>query len=401
MKSRVEFGSKVLGPILYDFCSRLYLYHNAHAANSVTLFATRSGIRLRYLYELFLKSQGFLQLTPHATFMISRLSAVKSALHDDYEYAVSILLREFVNYSMGDLVRAIISPFKVNLNSSLMDMPINRYEFDKIYWGNNEVGILLRSNLCEQKKLLFKHISECVSGRHSIILVDTGWTGNTQAILMRAFPQWEWYGAYFGRWDYRGEHPWHFNSICGLSIDGETTKCDSYKRAVFSLHHIIEDPLEPPIGSVQYYVGGDERVVSNVRNIDPDMISADDEHYQGILNYFSSVEKMNFSHINVRKKQAFKILSRMILRPKKDDLHVLSPRIRSNDFGRGGGCSCLRESSSSAALGLKISNINSVLWKQGQIRSEFGCLSPLIFAFYNKIRLRALVKFFLKYFSKF
>ncbi len=98
------FGRVVLGPILAEFCLRLWLFERfLQGDEAVLLFCARGGLRLRLAYERFLDRTALPQRVPHADLMVSRLVAARTAFDPPSPGVLSELEREFSGQSMAEI----------------------------------------------------------------------------------------------------------------------------------------------------------------------------------------------------------------------------------------------------------------------------------------------------------
>ena len=73
---RFRFAYRYLGPVFNEFCHRLYVYQQAFAdRGACALYMARGGMRLRSLFELFLRS-GVYQRYAHEYLDPAQLDAV-------------------------------------------------------------------------------------------------------------------------------------------------------------------------------------------------------------------------------------------------------------------------------------------------------------------------------------
>jgi hypothetical protein len=376
-----EFGKNILGPILHDFCARLWLYQlSCRRENPAALYIARGGIRLRYLYELFLRSSGRGSACAGKDFFISRVAAAKGCLQKDFDYVARHLAREYFDLTVGGMLKALLPREDLRLPADLSGRPAGFQEFDRLYHSPDPRGETIRGYFAEQAALLASYIRRMAGGKTSVLLIDTGWTATTQAMLMRAFPEITWTGLYFGRWDYRKQSPWHFGSVIGISVDGAGYDPLAPRTALFHHHHLIEAPLEPAIPSVEEYVR-DERTGEAVSDAEKNSeISAEpddsDTHYSGIIEYFMSVPgRKTFLAISKDAEAAYERLPAMILRPSRREFRDLLVDDRSADYGRGNSNPILCVDPPGAGLVNKSLRIRRSLWKEGQIVFEFPAAS--------------------------
>jgi hypothetical protein len=382
---KIEFGEKILGPILYEFCNRLRIYLKAYdKRQTIILYEARGGLRIKYLYNLFLKKNNYISEFEEKEFYISRLAAVNGCLKRDFDYVSKVLVKEFNNNTLGDLTKAILKKRELNIPENIINKNVTLSSFKEIYSSNEQYGEILRKHFEEQDKLFSEYLEKLIGEKNKVLLVDTGWTGNTQAILMKAFKDKDWVGLYFGRWDYADVIPWHFYNVNGISIDDNSCKKNNIRSAVFYYHHLIEDPLEPKMSSVEYYVKKNSEIIPQTEKRDNLVRPQKEKDYffEGIVNYFNKTAKLSNIDIHKKANVAYKILSKKITFPNKTDSIVMAVEPRSADFGRDFCCEPIIRDNIICSLYKKKQNISKAVWRQGQIRYEFPIIAPLILLLY-------------------
>jgi len=375
LKERKLFGRDLLGPILYDFCYRLRLYQMAFPPqDSVALYMTRGGLRLKYLFDIFLEVNGHTAHQPQHVFYTSRLAAAKGCLTHDLDFVSNIITREFIGKDVGSMLSSLMPGMNLSLKPEIASQKPDREVFKNLYSAKAEYGHEIRTYFGKQAALMRKYVDSLAGARKHVLLVDTGWTANTQAMLMRSYPERNWFGLYFGRWDYRKIKPVHFYNVVGISVDGiDYVKAD-YKTALFFYHHIIEDPLEVLLPSVETYCENlaTGKIEANVQY--PEHLiapaKANDDVFCGMVEYFRNTKTRDHFLISRESENAFRKLAKKILNPSPRDIVVMQVRDRSEDFGKHGKVSVLRQQPLSN-LKDKIKNIYYAIWKQGQVTKEF------------------------------
>ena len=371
MSGKFLFGENVLGPVFYAFCAKLHLFQAGYEDHGVALYATRGGARLKFLYETFLKNQGLQNIIPQELFYISRFSSAVGCLSNDFEYVASLLQNQFWAKSNQEAIHLLLGE---NVPHAIPngEQPFTLENFKKIYYDSGEISSLLQKNCQEQYSCLFDYLNSLVKEQKKIVLVDTGWTGNTQAVLMRSFPQWEWNGAYFGKWDYRQISPWHFYSVTGLMVE------KGLNDFIFQFHHIVEDPMEPNWDSVVQYYRKNGAIENNATTEkSADTVTEKDEQFAGIKSYFLKTKMMPFDEIEKRSSLALSALKRGLLMPTKKDVDCILTRSRSADYGEDISTSVFSNK------GSFIEKYKAALWKQGFLVHEYGRMGRIINTVYN------------------
>lgn len=387
-ESRRRFARELLGPLLFEFCRRLDVSLEAHPETKV-LYEARGGLRLRYLYERFLQLKGRKPRHSSEDFYVSRLSAAKGCLVKDYETVADLFVREFHYTSMGQMLRCISRPLDCRAPKELEHERVTRAGFNDFYHAHSPASDAFRSLFKEQYQLLERYLARLAGGARQIVLVDTGWTGTTQALMMRAFPQYEFIGLYFGRWDTWGKKPWHFHHVYGLMMEADDYAPGKPESCLTQYHHLIEDSMEPRIDSVEYYrENGDGGVRSNVEPDDAAVPPADgDDAFAGIMDYFADSGSLSALESYRAAQRAFRRLEPMVMYPKRGDLGAMIMRPRSADFGKDERVGILFPKRG-ASVRERIKLASWSIWKQGKLAEEFGPMARFWQYLYNNPRLR-------------
>ncbi|WP_374447360.1 hypothetical protein [Stella sp.] len=377
-----RFGRELLGPIFLQFCRRLHLAGVGFEDRGARLlFVARGGLRLGLLYRLWCERTGTTPVLPMGELAISRVAAAKGCLVHDFVGIAPTLVREFGAGSLGYMLRCLLRGRGIDLPDVLAHTPVTIGSFAAVYEADDALGRAVRAYFAEQATALARYLDELLDDIATPVLVDSGWTGGTQALLMRHFPQWDWHGLYFGRWDYgRGPAP-HFGHIFGVSVDSLEPFANAPGQALFAYHHLIEDPLEIAAPSVEgYRLLPDGRGVPDGLPIDPAVLEpgADDAMFQGILEHFRSpAGAADFLAVERRADAAYRRLRRMILWPRKEDLPGMQVRPRSADFGRSLTVPVLLRLPD-ASMKRRLKSVGAALWKPGQMLIAFPRLAHFV-----------------------
>lgn len=384
-KSKYSFGKNILGPIFFDFCRKLHIYLTSLRYDATCLFASRGGVRLLYLYQLYLKTQSLSRPLPLKKFFISRILAVKGTIYHSYEDAVRLLLREFPNSSIRYFLDCFCPELSIKIPKHLQNRQINSKIINDLIVGTYSWVTPIQEYLKKQEKLMAAYLGSLTEGRRNILLVDTGWTGTTQHLLMQGFPGYEWRGLYFGKWDTWKENPPHFYTINGIGLEGKHYIRKKPETAILHYHHIIEGPLEPKFKSVELLKRNVSGEITSSFPIDDGLImpQGKEYHFRGICDYFSKPK--NISEASKDVFIARKKLARKILYPSPADTNVMLVEPRSADFGKKNSISVLGETQirNKSKLISRLHRIEKALWKQGEITVEFSLLYPIINFLYN------------------
>lgn len=379
IKEKIKFGKEILGPIFYEFCFKLMVYIKTQdPKNTIVLYQARGGLRLRYLFNLFIKNNKFNIECLQKDFFISRLVSINGCLSIDFDYVYSVLMNKKKSESLKNIVFTFLE--KDVSVKELSDLN----NFKEAYFSESEVGLSLREHFYEQSRIFKSYFQEITENRENIILVDTGWIASTQGVLMHSFNNKNFIGTYLGKWDYDNSNPWYFLSVNGLSIENNNHNYFNKRGSILHYHHLIEDILEPGIPSIKKYTKDFITTKAN-KKFEDDKIILDKEEdflFKGVILYFEQTQNRSISKACKEANWAYAKLSKKIFFPNKEDVLVMTVGKRSHDLGNDDESPVNLIKSKGVSLKSKIKNIRQSLWKQGQIRIEFGFFAGLFLRAY-------------------
>jgi len=387
--NQVDLGKNILGPIFYDFCRKLYLYQSAYQRDAVCLFAYRGGVRLLYLYNEFLRSKSLPEQTPQYPFLISRLLALKGAIQKAYPEAEKLLLREYPNILLKDFFSSICKETYINIPKNLLKKKIAPRLLYEAVFLDSEWALQVQKHFKTQRFLLKKYIESLVGNYKTILFIDTGWSGTTQYFLMKGFPEYNWNGLYFGKWDTWKENPPHFYSITGISVEGTIYDRSKPETSILKYHHIIEAPLEPDFPSVELLIKDSAEKICSYHSVDQKKIppQKNEPIFKGICLFFKTAGEKSIADISKQVYIARKRLEKKILYPSRKDINIMKVGSRSADFGRNKYVPVFHsiKNSEKSSIPAKMEAVKKSIWKQGKIVEEFPLIYPILLYLYNKI----------------
>ena len=372
--NKKQFGYKVLGPIFYNFCEILREYQLCYS-DAKALYASRAGVRIKDLFILYLKNNGYSESCDQQDFWVSRFSVYKAFLDRDFEYVLPFMINAFLHMTYKNMLKCIIPNSKCD--SKYANETITLDIFRKIYYEDqSNCSKALRKHFNEQEILFNEYLDQNFSNTKNLLIIDSGWHATGQAMFMRNLKQFNWVSLYFGRWNPTGKNAWHFYNVTGCIIEHNFYNPFKPETAILRYFHLIEDILEPSMPSVEYYLKENGKVISNA---DRSKIKAEkDPLFEGIIEYFNdSKPRISPYVISLNSKKAIKRLKKMICFPNKKIAELLVTPPRSNDFGKTTATPVLNFNRS-RKLKEKIKSIKRSLWKEGQIAIEFSWLHKLI-----------------------
>lgn len=344
LKNRRDVGL-LLGPVFYEFCCRLrWLTAGLSPEKEALLFMARGGLRLQYLFDLFLKVNDLEMPIRRMPLWISRFAAVKMTFAENPELAVANLVREFSICPCRILADALlpgaVCPEKPQLTATLppdlAEAPVGRENVFRLFHADCPFSQALRRHFQEQHDISCAFFEKQFGAFGTLHLVDSGWFGSTVGSLQTGFPRWRWDGFFFGRWNYRNDVPWYFHDIIGLMIDAVGLKGKNPVDIFLEYHHLLESVLEPDLPSTEYYLpegrsnaelpGWEARVEGT--GTEPD------EMWEGVKAYFLSRPSVSLGACTKATAEVLKIWKRLLRYPTPAEARLLEVPPRSADFGK-------------------------------------------------------------------
>ena len=332
----------LLGPLFYEFCCRLYwLSSNFENKTDALLFMSRGGLRLKYLYELFLEVNGFSDRIARFPFWISRFAAVKLIFAENPEWSVACIVREFMHSNCRFMADALLprtlsgkEQLLQSIPAELASSPVTRDNFFTLYHGDCVCSEALRRHFQEQRDIGMEYLTREFGEFKNLYTVDSGWFGSTLGSLQAGCRNWKWKAIYFGRWNYRNEVPWYFHDIIPLVIDADGLRGTHPADIMLEYHHLIESVLEPELPSVEYYMpdGTCNAMIPDWQEIIAG--SENEELWQGILAYFRFCPSVVPADVVKASCGALKFWKCVLRYPNPAEAGILEVPARSSDFGR-------------------------------------------------------------------
>ena len=371
------FGRVALGPILAEFCLRLWLFERfLQGDDAVLLFCARGGLRLRLAYERFLSRTELPQRLPHADLMVSRLVAARTALDPPSPGVLSELEREFHGQSMVEIAAALAQRDDLDL-SPHWHAPFEKTVFTSLLAGNEPGVVMLRRAVAEQDALFRAHLAACSGDRRHGVLVDTGLYGSTVRILQEGIPDRQWSGLQFARCNYKRLPTPHFARTLGLSVESDWYKPWETRTAALRFWQLIEACLEPDLPSVRTFTAGADGAPPRANlqtagwesRIGPDQPSL----FAGVLTYIDGLSPEALNRVPEDAARAWRHLKEAVVWPSPQAVATLSLGHRSRDFGR----TELRAQFAGPGSASPLKQIRESLWREGAIIRSFPRIGRL------------------------
>jgi len=387
------FGRIALGPILAEFCLRLWLFERfLQGDDAVLLFCARGGLRLRLAYERFLARTGLPQRLPRADLMVSRLVAARTAFDPPSPGVLSELEREFSGQSMAEIAAALAQRDDLDLPPP-WQAPFEKARFTTLLAGNEPGVAMLRRAVAEQDALFRAHLAACTGARRHGVLVDTGLYGSTVRILQEGIPDRQWSGLQFARCNYKRLPTPHFARTLGLSVESDGYKPWEVRTSALRFWQLIESCLEPELSSVRTFTaaagGGPPRANLQVAGWESRIAPEQPGLFTGVLAYIDGLAPETLYRVPEDAARAWRHLKDAVVWPNAQAVATLSFGQRSRDFGR----TELQAQFAGPDTTSPLKQIRESLWREGAVVRSFprgGRLAlPLIELIYTARALRS------------
>ncbi|WFU69229.1 hydrolase [Bradyrhizobium sp. CB2312] len=368
------FGRFVLGPIVTQFCVRIWLYAAEVETHdrSALLFCARGGVGIREAFERVLARLSLPLGMRRGNFMVSRLVAARAAILTRSSAAVEELSREFRGRSFSDVASAI-----GGRRYSLPDRwnePFAAGDFlDMLFHSSGEAVL---SDIRQQNARFERHFSKLRNDTSRILLCDTGLYGSTQRLMASAFPALSIETIQFARANYKGHGEEHFPKVAGLLVERNCYSPLDIHSCVLRYWHLIESLFEPAIPSVRSFVeDGEDDVAANCGDIRYGFIDPGHRNdlLSGALGYVDELSIEGAVKASIDTELAWVRLKKAITRPTAEVLHCLDLPARSVDFGRPDVLNVFRPHQARPTLS-RLASLRAELWREGAIAREFPVL---------------------------
>ncbi len=378
-KDGFQFGRDDLGPVVADYLSRLHshILTFEEERGARTLFVSRAGIRIRRALDVFIKSAGLRPPASADFFWISRLMVAKGVWNRDREAAIDIFAKEFQHASLADFVRAMFrfSPRGSSIRPIDRELLATGQELGQFLQGPNQFAQLLRG-FFEQQSLLFEaYVKNTLGDARSALLIDTGWQGRAQALLTRAFPEIDWWGAYFGRTGFASSDRTHWPQMIGIAFESDRFDASRPETCIVLNRHLIENLFEPAGRSIEWMAEPRPGVVIAP---DADAVLADaptresDPIFSGVLAYLADLRHAT-RPAELRKiaREAWSRIAEVTVHPSQADVELFAGVKRSADFGRDVKVSLVLAPEERFEGDTPERRVHDSLWPCGQAAAEY------------------------------
>lgn len=362
------FGREALGPILAEFCQRLWLSERflPDAEDATLLFCARGGLRLMRVYERFLARTGLPARIPAAPLMVSRLVAARAALDPPGAGVLAELGREFSGRPMAEVAAALAQRDDLPLPAA-WQAPFAAERFAALIAADAPGAAALRAAVAEQHARFRRHLEACTGGRRHGLLVDTGLYGSTVRLLREGMPERRWSGLQFARSNYKRLPTPHFDCTLGLSVESDGYRAWDARTAALRFWQLIEAALEPDLPSVRLFSedGAVPRANLQVAGWEARIGPEEPGLFSGALAHIESLGRQDVHRIPAEAARGWRVFKRAVVWPDARMVAALELADRSRDFGR------LDTVAQFAGPGGALAQIRDSLWREGALVRRF------------------------------
>lgn len=333
------FGRDVFGPVVAEFCLRLWSLGSLmeRPDDTALLFCARGGLRMQLAYERFLAATALSSDLPVAPLMVSRVVAVRPAvartlvegLDDLVPAAGSTLSYEFGGASLADVAVAVTG---VGPRSTTAGWESRFSSKGFVSLLRHPDGEVVAAALTRQSALFVRHLADTLAGRRHAVLVDTGLYGTTRQLLAEGLPGRHFSSALIAR-SYRPGS--RHSGTYGLSVQADGYSPLQRRTVLLRYWHFVEWLFEPALPSVRTFTEDGGLVRSELEvdgwraRVDPEPGST----FAGVIAYLDALPEAPAQQVLRDADRAWDDLRRAIVWPDRAHGAALAVGDRSHDFG--------------------------------------------------------------------
>ncbi len=368
-----NFGRDNLGPAIAEYLQDLEntLHYFSKNKNAKILFCARAGVRIRTALSVFCGRTGRSLPDSWENFWVSRIMIAKGIWTRTPEDAAELFDKE---YKHLPLKAACVSIAAGGKGQPVQEMPYSRKpsKVGKALLKDKPRTRAAVDHLKQQSELFQDYVSGLVGDHESAVLVDTGWLGTSQSLLRRGFPEYRWFGAYFGlsAVEQHAEDRSHWADAIGLVFQADQVDPAKPETCVIEHRHMIEDLFEPNGPSIESFErdsSGDLVAVGAAENLGELVNIETDPLFAGVLEHLSAAPT-DPAQVTAAAQAAWKRLQKFVLTPTLEDTKFYQNTTRSADFGKTLSVPVLKFKEDGDTANNRIAQ---ALWKAGQIAVEY------------------------------
>jgi glycosyltransferase involved in cell wall biosynthesis len=337
------FGRDDLGPAIAGYLQRLHAtilaFEQEHGAR--TLYVSRAGVRIRRALDTFVRATKLPAPATGEYFWISRIVVARGVWNRRPDAAIEVLAKEYKHINLPEFVRGMFrfAPSGAKLNPVDPSLVGNGADLERFLKSGSKIAEVVLTLFRHQSLLLEGYVKQLMGTTGTALLVDTGWQATAQTLLAKAYPDYEWWGAYFGRTGTASSDRSQWHRALGLVFEADTFDTKRPQTSPNLNLHLIEYLFEPKGESIQWLAQeerGGQIIAPGAPGILADSPTRDrDAMYVGVLDYLASLpEGIGIAEIRSAEAAAWTRIAAKLVHPTKDDLVIFEDVTRSADFGR-------------------------------------------------------------------
>ena len=376
--TRFEFGRDLLGPVFTDYLSKLdqTIKYFEREKDAKVLFVSRAGVRIRRLYEIYLKASDRAAPRNADYLWTSRFLTLKGTWAGSPEAGCRIIAAEFGDAPIAQAVSALLrgTDFLDSIDLDAPEFKTSSRHFREFIWGPSDAAHLCRWHLNDQSKYFSEYIHNLVGTRQAALLVDSGWQGTAQTLLSDWRTDVDWWGAYFGRCRINTPDQRYWNKMIGLVFEADRIQAGSPETCIIANRHLIEDVLEPRSSSVEHLQSKDGVIFAPAASaiLDAPLTIERDALYLGLEAYVANLSPAEARAATYKKARAiWPEIAKAMLFPTPQQVDELARSTRSADFGRSLVVPLVLPVSERHAGDNAEARIADSLWPAAQVRLEY------------------------------
>ncbi len=374
------FGRDDLGPAIAGYLSRLHAnilaFEQEHGAR--TLYVSRAGIRIRRALDTFVRATKLPAPATGEYFWISRIIVARGVWNRKPDAAIEVLAKEYRHINLPEFVRGMFrfAPSGAKLNPVDPSLVGNGADLGRFLSSGSKIAEVVLTLFRHQSLLLESYVKQLLGTSGAALLIDTGWQATAQTLLAKAYPEYEWWGAYFGRSGTPSSDRSEWHRALGLVFEADAFDPKRPETSPILNRHLIEYLFEPKGESIQW-LAQEERGGQIIAPGAPGILAdaptrASDPMYAGVLDYLASLpEGLGISEIRAAEAAAWVRIAKMLVHPTKDDIAIFDNVTRSADFGRDARVPLLPKPESRFDGDTADRRIQESLWPCGQAAIEY------------------------------
>ncbi len=374
------FGRKDLGPAIAGYLSRLHAhilaFEQEHGAR--TLYVSRAGIRIRRALDTFVRATKLRAPATGEFFWISRLVVARGVWNRKPEASIDVLSKEYRHINLPEFVRGMFrfAPSGSRLNPVDPSLVGNGADLGRFLESGSKIAEVVQTLFRHQGLLFEGYIKQLLGSSGTALLVDTGWQATAQTLLAKAFPEYEWWGAYFGRSGFPGSDRSEWHRAFGLVFEADGFDPKRPETSANLNRHLIEYLFEPKGESIQWLAQeerGGQIIAPGAPGVLADAPTRDsDPMFVGVLDYLAALpEGVSLGELRAAETAAWQRIMRLLVHPTKDDLAIFAGVTRSADFGRDARVPLLPKPEPRFENDTPDRRIQDSLWPCGQAAVEY------------------------------